>query len=282
MMMNTLVVNYPWKIFSTYSVKRIKMKNNAADIFTHAPDFSYSEPLIETSPEEYEKVIQNRRSVRLYTNEKIPNNVVERVLEWGTMAPNSSNLQPWEFFWVQDPLKKSEIIEACFNQPAAKTAQEIIVCVARLDKWRERRNDMLKFFDKSNKVPKSVRTYYEKIVPMVYSQGPLSLFGYSKKLITYFIGFIRPVPREPTSRSDMRVWAVKSTALACQNIMMGFSAYGFDSCPMEGLDSRRIKKTLKLNRDSEIVMVISAGKRDKKGVYGPRIRMPKDNFIKKI
>ena len=80
----------------------------------------------------------------------------------------------------------------------------------------------------------------------------------------------------------MRVWAVKSTALACQNIMMGFSAFGFDTCPMEGMDSKRIKKTLGLKRNTEIVMVISAGKRDKKGVYGPRIRMPIEKFIKKI
>jgi len=258
------------------------MKNQSADIFTNVPDFSHQEPLFETSPEEFNKVIQNRRSVRVYTNEKIPKDVVERVLEWALLAPNSSNLQPWEFFWVQDPRKKAEVIEACFNQPAAKTAQEIIVCVARLDKWKERRKEMLHLFEKSDHVPKSAQAYYEKLVPMVYNQGPLSIFGYSKKIITSVIGLFRPVPREPTSRSDMRVWAAKSTALACQNIMMGFSAFGFDTCPMEGLDSKRVKKTLDLNRNAEIVMVISAGKRDKKGIYGPRIRMPKENFIKKV
>jgi nitroreductase len=92
----------------------------------------------------------------------------------------------------------------------------------------------------------------------------------------------RPVPREPMSRADMRVWAVKSTALACQNIMMGFSAFGYDTCPMEGLDSKRIKKILKLGRNTEVVMAISVGKRDNKGIYGPRIRMDKSKFLIKI
>jgi len=78
----------------------------------------------------------------------------------------------------------------------------------------------------------------------------------------------------------MRVWAVKSTALACQNLMMGFSAYGYDTCPMEGLDSKRVKKILGIKGKSEIVMAISAGKRAANGVYGPRIRMPKEQFIK--
>jgi nitroreductase len=258
------------------------MKKNDADIFTKAPDFSHDEPMNETSPEAFDKIIKNRRSVRVYTNEKVPKEVMEQVLEWGLMAPNSSNLQPWEFYWVQNPKKKSEIVEACLNQLAAKTAQEIIVCVARLDKWKHTRDDMLRLLNKDEKIPASAKAYYEKIVPMVYSQGPLGIYGVTKKIMTSLIGILRPIPREPTSRSDMRVWAVKSTALACQNIMMGFSAFGFDTCPMEGLDSQRVKKTLGLGRNAEIVMIISVGKRDKKGVYGARIRMPKEEFIKKI
>lgn len=256
------------------------MKENQTDIFSKAPDFNYSEELSDVSPEEFGKIIRNRRSVRVFTNEKVPNHVMEQVLEWGPMAANSSNLQPWEFYWVKDPRKKSEIVEACFNQPAAKTAQEIVVCVARLDTWKDVREQMLELLHKKENVPTAAKNYYEKLVPLVYSQGPLSLFGLSKKVLISIVGLMRPVPREPTSRSDMRVWAVKSTALACQNIMMGFSAFGFDTCPMEGYDSSRIKKTLGLGSNSEIVMAISVGKRDKKGVFGPRIRMPKEQFIK--
>lgn len=249
-------------------------------IFSEAPSFDHQEKMNETSPEEFEKVIQNRRSVRLYTNEKVPKHVMEKVLEWGLLAPNSSNLQPWEFYWVQDPRKKSELVEACFSQPAAKTAQELLVAVARLDKWPEIRQDMLSLFNSNPKVPASAKAYYQKLVPMAYGQGPLGIFGLGKRIAFSFIGVFRPIPREPKSRSDMRVWAVKSTALACQNIMMGFSAYGYDTCPMEGLDSARVKKTLGLGRGSEVVMAISVGKRDPKGVYGPRVRMPKEKFIK--
>lgn len=254
--------------------------SKSTDIFSEIPELNHTEELRETSPEEFGKIIQNRRSIRVFTNEKVPKAVMEQVLEWGLLAANSSNLQPWEFYWVQDPKKKSELVEACFNQPAAKTAQEIIVCVGHLDRWKGIRNDMLELFKKQENVPASAKAYYGKLVPFVYSQGPLSLFGYGKKLVTSIAGIFRPVPREPSSRSDMRVWAVKSTALACQNIMNGFSAYGYDTCPMEGYDSKRVKKILGLGRNAEVVMAISVGKRDKKGVYGPRIRMPKERFIK--
>jgi nitroreductase len=251
-----------------------------AEIFTKAPDYEHIEEMFETSPEIFGNIIKNRRSVRVFNNQRVPPEIMEQVLGWGLDAANSSNLQPWEFYWVKGPTKKALIVEACFNQPAAKTAQEIIVAVANLDSWKKTRADMLELFDRNAKVPESAKSYYKTLVPLVYTQGPLSLYGYAKKVISTVVGFFRPVPREPHSRSDMRVWAVKSTALACQNIMMGFSAHGFDTCPMEGYDSSRVKKALGLGRNAEVVMAISVGKRDKKGVYGPRIRMPKEQFVK--
>ncbi len=255
---------------------------DSADIFKKVPDTKYEEAVLETSPEEFERVIKNRRSVRMFTNEKVPKRVMEQVLDWGLLAANSSNLQCWEFYWVQDPRKKSELVEALFNQPAARSAQEIIVAVAKLQTWKQTRQQMLALFDKEGNVPASAIAYYQKLVPFVYSQGFLNVFGYSKKVIMSVTGLFRPVPREPTSRADMRVWAAKSTALACQNIMMGFSSHGFDTCPMEGYDSSRVKKILGLGRESEIVMAIGVGKRAKNGVYGPRIRMPKEQFIKVV
>lgn len=253
--------------------------NDSSDIFKKVPEFSHDETMHETSPEEFDFIVRNRRSVRVYTNEKVPKEVVERVLEWGLLAPNSSNLQTWEFYWVQDPRVKSEVVEACFSQPAAKTAQEIIVAVAKLDKWKMIRGQMLSKFEES-KAPASAVSYYKKLVPFVYTLGFLNSLGFIKKMLFSIVGIFRPVPREITSMGDLRVWASKSTALACENIMLGFSAYGYDTCPMEGYDSKRMRKALKLGSNAEIVMAISVGKRDKKGIYGPRIRMPKEQFIK--
>jgi nitroreductase len=77
----------------------------------------------------------------------------------------------------------------------------------------------------------------------------------------------------------MQVWAHKSTALACQTFMLAARAEGFDSCPMEGLDSSQVKKLLGLPRSAGITMAISIGKRAQGGVYGPRFRFPKEDFI---
>ncbi len=97
------------------------------------PDFSYTEPAEAMNAGEFERVVRSRRSVRVYTYEQIPENVMRKCLELAVLAPSSSSLQPWEFYWVRDPLKKQQLVEFCLNQPAAATAQELVVCVARLD-----------------------------------------------------------------------------------------------------------------------------------------------------
>ena len=77
--------------------------------------------------------------------------------------------------------------------------------------------------------------------------------------------------------SDIRVVAHKSAALASQNFMISMAGFGYDTCPMEGFDSLKLKKLLKLNSKSEINMVIGCGIRLKEGVYGERFRIPFDD-----
>jgi len=242
---------------------------------------TYIEDAIEVNKEEFIKVVKSRRSVRLYDNTKIKEEDMLKCLELALLSPNSSNLQPWEFYWVKDSIKKNKLIDYCLGQPAAKTAQELIVCVARPDNWRSNNQTMLNILkEKNQELPKAVSTYYNKLVPIMYNQGFLGILGFIKKISVFFIGLKRSIPREPTSFNDMKIWAQKSTALACQTLMLAFRAFGYDSCPMEGIDSLRIKKLLKLPKSAQICMVISAGKRAKNGVYGKQFRLNKERFIK--
>jgi len=97
---------------------------------------------------------------------------MEEVLNWGLMAANSSNLQPWEFYWVQNPEKKAALVKACLDQPAAKTAQELIVAVARFDTWKQttKRNE-LKFW-KKQKCRKRPRIIIRNWFPLFITKVP--------------------------------------------------------------------------------------------------------------
>jgi nitroreductase len=253
-------------------------------ILSSVEDFQYTETAPKIDSREFQKVIDSRRSVRIFDGTPIPEDITMQCLRNGLLAPNSSNLQPCELYWVTSPEKKKALIKACLFQVAAKKAAELIVVTARTATWRQHAKEMVAIFSKAKdgSVPKSAIDYYKKLVPFVYTVGVFSIFGFIKRIMFFFIGLKQPITREPVNSSHIRTWAVKSTALAAENIMLSFRAYGFDSCPMEGYDSKRIKKILDLPCDSVVVMVIAAGKRGEGGIYGPQLRYDSKRFIKKV
>jgi nitroreductase len=64
--------------------------------------------------------------------------------------------------------------------------------------------------------------------------------------------------------------------------MLSMAAIGYDTCPMEGFDSLRVKKALDLPGAAEITMIIGCGIRDEKGVYGPRFRIPFNEVYREL
>lgn len=252
-------------------------------IFNSTPDLGKQEEAIICDPDAFRKVVESRRSVRVYTDEPLEESVIRDCLDLALLAPNSSNLQPWQFFWVRSPDKKAALVRFCLSQPAAATARELIVAVARPDFWKINRDRMLEVVNKKDpEKVKAIKDYYHRIVPLAYYQGPCGIFGLAKRFVIAFRAWTRPMPRGPVSKSDMRVWSHKSTALACENLMLALRAHNYDSCPMEGMDPVRIRKMLELPSAAEVCMVISVGKRAPNGVYGNRIRFERSDFIKEI
>ena len=139
--------------------------------------------------------------------------------------------------------------------------------------------DRLKALAQRGDAPERAFQYFRKITKIAYTQGA---FAWVKRIWFFIRGIGKATPREPVGWSDMRVWAHKSTALAAAHFMLSMRAEGFDTCPMEGMDSRRVKSLLGLPRRAEVNMVISAGRRTEKGVYGPRFRFSIDTFFKKV
>ena len=236
------------------------------------------------------EAIRYRRSVRIFKEDmELDNERVRNCLENAALAPTSSNLQLWEFYHVTDATKKRALAKACFNQPAAKTAKQLVVIVARKDLWRQRSKANLSFLKKTfGDKPKEEFTqrekfafnYYRKLIPSIYADF-LGLVGWARYLVFNIIGLFRPIYRQ-VRNSDMRIVAHKSAGLAAQNFMISMAAIGYDTCPMEGSDTRKVKKVLGLPQSAEINMVIGCGIRDEKGVYGPRFRVPFERVYKKV
>ena len=80
------------------------------------------------SEKKVSEAIEYRRSVRIFDKEKeIDVAIVKKCIEHATLAPNSSNLQLWEFYHITSNEEIKKIAKACFNQPAAKTAKQFVI-----------------------------------------------------------------------------------------------------------------------------------------------------------
>ena len=240
-----------------------------------------------TDADVFGRLVDFRRSVRIFDEDiGVPAQVIERSLQRAVLSPNSSNLQLWEFYWVRSPEKKANMAAVCMGQNAAKTAQEFVVVVVRKDLWRKRCDDVIgqqvahfkeTFGEPLSAGQKRILMYWQKVIPLLYRSG-FGVLDIGKRVVAWLRGFVAPTPREVSS-GHMRIVAHRSVALAAMTFMHSVAAEGYDTCPMEGFDSSRLRALIGLPSSAEFSMVIAIGSRAEKGVYGPRLRVPIDEVV---
>lgn len=238
----------------------------------------------------FEEIIHHRRSIRVYKDLPLDTEKVKHCVELASLSPNSSNMQLWEFYHVTDPTILKKLAVACLDQSAAATAQQILVFVTRRDLFRKRAKKVLELEtqnilnnspkERQEKRIKQRQLYYGKLMPFLYGRF-FGLLGWVRYVFVNIVGIFRPIFYQVTE-NDTRVVVHKTCALAAQTFMLAMAAEGYDTCPMEGFDSRKVKRLLKLPFGAEINMVISCGIRDEKGVWGDRMRIPFDEVYKKV
>ena len=226
------------------------------------------------------EAIRYRRSVRVQSDAPIDSALVKACIANATLAPNSSNMQLWEFYHITSEEANKNIKAACFNQPAARTAQQFVIPVVRMDLWKQRiqalKEDLIAGFEKAKernpeKEAKAI-AYLDDEMPEIYQKKSWwENFRLQRNIRQQ--GKTKAVYRE-VSACDLRIIGQRSTALAAQNFMISMAEVGYDTCPMEGYDSLRIKEILGLPDAAEINMVIGCGIRAENGIYGDQFRLP--------
>jgi len=73
------------------------------------------------------EAMKNRRSVRKYRPDPIPEELMKTILSAARIAPSAENMQPWKFIVViQEDLKRN-LAQACNNQKFIAEAPAVIV-----------------------------------------------------------------------------------------------------------------------------------------------------------
>jgi nitroreductase len=86
-------------------------------------------------------LLKNRRSIRKYTDEKVPEDVVSILLKSILTSPSGKNIQPWEIVYLNDEDKVSKLADAKAQGAeflsAAKQCIVILADESKTDVWIE-------------------------------------------------------------------------------------------------------------------------------------------------
>ena len=87
-------------------------------------------------------IMKNRRTIRKYTEQDIPEELLNELLEVAARASNTGNMQLYSVVVTRDRTNKEKLSPAHFNQPMIMTAPVVLTFCAdanRFVKWAEQR-----------------------------------------------------------------------------------------------------------------------------------------------
>lgn len=230
-----------------------------------------------------QEALEHRRAIRLYDETRpLDSECVKHCLKLATLAPTSSNMQLWEAYHVTNKDLIQRLGKAGIGQRTIATATELVVFVVRPDYVKRRAKANLAFQrevirktypeEKWEKYTKLQESYYGKLIPFLYARC-FGLVGLFRKAVMQLGGLFAPTPRQ-VSESDGDVILHKSCALVAQTFMLAMSEQGYDTCPIEGFDSWRVKRALHLPYVTQVSMIVSCGIRRADVPLGERFRIP--------
>ena len=221
--------------------------------------------------------IFQRRAIRDFEPVEIPVSTRDLLLQAARQAPSSCNTQPYRLYWVESPAHRDVVAKLCLGQNPAQTASALVVAVADIGSLRSTSQLQLAWMRQSGFPARKIREYEctARLGRIIFMPGPLNLFGRLKQALFRALHALITIGMPPITRQDMLKWAGKSTALACQNLMIAAEVAGLNTCPMEGFDGQRLARYLDLSQKcEEIVMVIAIGKKSLGYTAQPQWRRP--------
>ncbi len=199
------------------------MQDKPANVSTTAPD---GKPL-----KRLPQVVLERRSTNHFTDEPVPDDILNSILLLGAQAPSGYNLQPWRFIVVRDEENRKRLQKAAFNQPKVAEAPVVIIAVGMKDEWRELAAEV---FEEGAK----------------RGAGDVATWEKAKDGALKFL----------TGMQKMDVWVNRHTMIAVTTMMLVAESYGFDTAPMEGFDPAAVKAEFGIPDEGEVVCLLAIGR----------------------
>lgn len=195
-------------------------------------------------------VAKERRSVRHYDPDfKIEESEIRELLETATLAPSSSNLQPWRFLVIEDQKEKERLLPIANNQQQIVDASVVIAVLGDREAYKNADRIYSQIAEKGN-MPEDVKDMYVNSIIENYGNFPKE----RQAKIVHIDG-----------------------GIVANQLMLAAKAKGYDTVPMGGYDEAKFMEAFNVPETFEPIMLISLGKGTKAGFE--KTRLPLDDVL---
>ena len=222
------------------------------------------------------KVVEDRHSVRVFTKQDIPEDILGEIMGYSLRCPTSMNTQPFKMVLIRDKEKKDQL--ACCmdegNDTTVRTSSAtVIVCADQ---------DPMKLVDESGEY---VLTKSESWMARLFMRISLMMY-YRNTLFTFLFGWIldlvlsiyRLFATSP-ARYTRSAWSYQQTSFLMQDIVILAESKGISSLIMEGFNEKAVRECIKLPKRYQVAGIISLGYEPENGQVKPSARFPFDQVI---
>lgn len=177
--------------------------------------------------------IQQRRSIRSYTDEAISEADLQEILRLTSLAPSAWNLQPWRFAVIRDQAIKEQIQAASFGQKQVGQSAVLIAVYSDMQ-------------DTMQQVEETAHPALGETGQQKIRQTVESVFG-SQTL------------------EAQEMWALAQTNIAYGFLMLAAESLGYSSCPMLGFNPQEVRQILDLPEHVQFAGLLTIGRAAEEG-----------------
>jgi nitroreductase len=172
--------------------------------------------------------ILQRRSIKTFKSDPIPEELLKQLVELTIAAPSSFNMQGWQIILVQDEAQKAALSAASWNQQQIVQAPVTFVFAADPNAG-------------------------EKDLTPVYEQA-LQTGAWNEGTVNYFKNAI---PQFQAGLGDKRrEYGIKDAIIAATHLVLAAESLGLSTCFMNGWIEEQVKAVIGAAEDPDLAIAV--------------------------
>ncbi|GGD54931.1 NAD(P)H-dependent oxidoreductase [Lacimicrobium alkaliphilum] len=196
-----------------------------------------------------------RYAVRNFSDEQIPREDLEILLQAVRMSPSAFGLQPYRLIVISNKSLRKQLLAHSMGQSKVVDCSDLVVFAAQTDVSEH-----------------TVQAYMEQLIRL-RQVAPESVEAFQQQINGFLSSLL------PQQKAE---WAHQQAYIALGNLLTSAAMMKIDSCPMTGFDPQGYDQVLDLNRQQLTTTAICAlGRRHSQDNYAQlaKVRLDTDEFI---